>query len=107
MIKIRTAHTPMLLLALLVFLMVSCSSEDTSTVLELENSETATPSESTTVSDLLPHQKMSKDFLRELIAIDTTHSTGNTTNAANAMAAHIDARRDAVLSEFYPDAATT
>ena len=89
MIKIRTAHTPMLLLALLVFLMASCSSEDTSTVLELENSETATPSESMTVSDLLPHQKMSKDFLRELIAIDTTHSTGNTTNAANAMAAHL------------------
>jgi acetylornithine deacetylase/succinyl-diaminopimelate desuccinylase-like protein len=89
MIKIRTIHTPMLLLALLAFFMASCSNEDTSTALELENSETTTPSESTTVSDLLPHQKMSKDFLRELIEIDTTHSTGNTTNAANAMAAHL------------------
>jgi acetylornithine deacetylase/succinyl-diaminopimelate desuccinylase-like protein len=89
MIKIKTTHTPMLLLALLAFLIASCSSENTSTVLELENSETTTPSESTTVSNLLPHQKMSKDFLRELIEIDTTHSTGNTTNAANAMAAHL------------------
>ena len=89
MIKIRTAHIPMLLLALLAFFMTSCSSEDTGIALEPAKPETATPSESTKVSELLPHQKMSKDFLRELIEIDTTHSTGNTTNAANAMAAHL------------------
>ena len=32
---------------------------------------------------------MAKAFLRELIEIDTTHSTGSTTVAANAMAAHL------------------
>lgn len=35
---------------------------------------------------LLPHQQMAKDFLRELVEIDTTHSTGSATKAAEAMA---------------------
>lgn len=40
-------------------------------------------------SDLLPHQQMARAFLKELVEIDTTHSTGNTTLAAEAMAAHL------------------
>lgn len=36
--------------------------------------------------DLLPHQQMAKDFLKELVEIDTTHSTGSATLAAEAMA---------------------
>lgn len=35
------------------------------------------------------HQQMARDFLRELVEIDTTHSSGNTTLAAEAMAAHL------------------
>lgn len=37
-------------------------------------------------SDLLAHQQMAKDLLKELIEIDTTHSTGDATRAAQAMA---------------------
>ena len=37
-------------------------------------------------SDLLPHQQMARDFLKELVEIDTTHSTGSATLAAEAMA---------------------
>jgi acetylornithine deacetylase/succinyl-diaminopimelate desuccinylase-like protein len=37
-------------------------------------------------SDLMPHQQMAKDFLKELVEIDTTHSTGDATLAAQAMA---------------------
>ncbi|MFT5351343.1 MAG: acetylornithine deacetylase/succinyl-diaminopimelate desuccinylase-like protein [Gammaproteobacteria bacterium] len=40
----------------------------------------------TETSDLLPHQQMAKDFLKELVEIDTTHSTGDATKAAQAMA---------------------
>ena len=68
---------PALPLILLAFVVVSCSNEDTESSFE------------TPVSDLLPHQQMARDFLRELIEIDTTHSTGNTTIAADAMAAHL------------------
>ena len=37
----------------------------------------------------LPHQQRARELLRELIEIDTTHSTGDTTVAAQAMAAHL------------------
>ncbi|MDH3751800.1 MAG: hypothetical protein OEU40_14495, partial [Gammaproteobacteria bacterium] len=73
-------------LVLLAFLLASCSSEET----ESSSAETTTESSAETqMSGLLPHQQMARDFLRELIEIDTTHSTGNTTIAAEAMAAHL------------------
>ena len=37
-------------------------------------------------SDLLPHQALAREILRELIEIDTTHSKGDNTAAAQAMA---------------------
>jgi acetylornithine deacetylase/succinyl-diaminopimelate desuccinylase-like protein len=78
----RFAHIP----ALLACVLASCGSEDSA----LTSAETATDTtETTAVSELLPHQQMARDFLRELIEIDTTHSTGNTTIAADAMAAHL------------------
>ena len=73
-------------LVLLVFFVVSCGGE------EAAQTSTETTTESlleTAVTELLPHQQMAEDFLRELIEIDTTHSTGNTTVAAEAMAAHL------------------
>ena len=40
-------------------------------------------------SGLDAHQQLARDLLKELVEIDTTHSTGNTTLAAEAMAAHL------------------
>lgn len=37
-------------------------------------------------SDLLPHQQMARDFLEELVEINTTDSVGDNTKAAQAMA---------------------
>lgn len=71
-------------LAALSTLLVSCGSDDATPVV----TETTTTVKAAT-TELLPHQLMARDFLRELIEIDTTHSTGNTTIAAEAMAAHL------------------
>ena len=72
--------------AFLAFVLASCSGEDTSS----PSGEAPTEStEATPLAELLPHQQMARDFLRELIEIDTTHSSGNTTIAAEAMAAHL------------------
>jgi len=40
-------------------------------------------------SDLLPHQQLAKDLLKELVEIDTTDATGDNTAAAEAMANHL------------------
>ncbi len=77
------AALPLVLLSILV---ASCSSEETDST----STETTTDLSATTQdSALLAHQQMAKDFLRELIEIDTTQSTGSTTVAAEAMAAHL------------------
>ena len=47
------------------------------------------------------------DALEEHLMILNALRSGNKIAAANAMATHIDARRDAVLSEFYSETATT
>jgi len=47
------------------------------------------------------------DALEEHLMILNALRSGNKIAAANAMATHIDARRDAVLSEFYSKTATT
>ena len=36
-----------------------------------------------------PHQQLARELLRELVEIDTTHSTGSTTVAAQALAGHL------------------
>ena len=89
MTRNKPIHILMLPLVLVACFLASCSSEDTGTALESAEPDIAASSESMAAPDLLPHQQMAKDFLRELIEIDTTHSTGNTTNAAEAMAAHL------------------
>lgn len=74
---------PFVLLALVT---VSCSNEDHASA-----GHESTTSPALQASELLPHQQMARDFLRELIEIDTTQRTGNTTIAAEAMAAHLQA----------------
>ena len=69
-------------LVLLAFLVASCSNDKSDET--MSDSPLEAP-----VSSLLPHQQMAKDFLRELIEINTTQSSGNTTIAAEAMAAHL------------------
>jgi acetylornithine deacetylase/succinyl-diaminopimelate desuccinylase-like protein len=79
----RTYHT-----ALLAFLLVACSGE------ESDSTSTHTLTSSAIDSQMpgfLPHQQLAREFLRELIEIDTTQGTGNTTTAADAMAAHLAA----------------
>ncbi len=53
-----------------------------------------------------PHQQLARQLLRELVEIDTTHSTGSTTVAAHAMAAHLIAagfpERDVQVLEEVP-----
>jgi len=71
---------------LLAWVTVSCGNED-----QASAGHESTTSPALQASELLPHQQMARDFLRELIEIDTTQRTGNTTIAAEAMAAHLKA----------------
>jgi acetylornithine deacetylase/succinyl-diaminopimelate desuccinylase-like protein len=82
---IFTRHCRSLLSVSLAFVLASCGSDSTSTPADTTIESAA----ETTVTELLPHQQMAKEYLRELIEIDTTHSKGNTTIAAEAMAAHL------------------
>ena len=50
---------------------------------------TAEPAAVSAAGDLLPHQKLAEELLRELIEIDTTDSAGDNTAAAQAMAEHL------------------
>ncbi len=71
---------PTIFLAMLGVLVAACSGEQ----------DAAEPIVQTTApqSELLPHQQMAKDILRELVEIDTTQA-GNTTIAAEAIAARL------------------
>ena len=56
--------------------------------------------------ELLDHQRLARDLLSELIEIDTTHSSGDTTRAAKTLAAHLAtagfAEEDAMVLEEVP-----
>lgn len=65
--------------------LVGCGSEDASTQEETAD-VVAADILPVPASDLLPHQQLAKDFLKELIEIDTTDETGDNTAAAEAMA---------------------
>ena len=67
MTRIKPIHILMLPLTLVACFVASCSREDTGTALESAEPDTAASSESMAAPDLLPHQQMAKDFLRELI----------------------------------------
>jgi acetylornithine deacetylase/succinyl-diaminopimelate desuccinylase-like protein len=81
-------RTSQLLLSIHLFAtltLVGCGSEDASTQEETADVGAADILPAPT-SDLLPHQQLAKDFLKELIEIDTTDETGDNTAAAEAMA---------------------
>jgi len=75
----QTMFRSALILAILALLAVSCSSEEPASTAAAITSE----------SELTPHQQLAKEIFRELVEIDTTQATGNTTIAAEAMAARL------------------
>lgn len=74
---------------LLAGFVAACGGDNEGAATETMPPEPATPSDATPSAALLPYQQVAKELLRELVDINTTHSTGNTTDAANAMAAHL------------------
>ena len=64
------------------FLVAACSQEPPATPQE----PAAAAAEPAAANVLPPHQQMARDFLKELIEIDTTDSSGDNTAAAQAMA---------------------
>jgi acetylornithine deacetylase/succinyl-diaminopimelate desuccinylase-like protein len=82
----KSIFSPASQLVVLAFLVMSCSKEDTASTSKAPMTESSVEEPA---SELMSHQQMAKDFLRELIEINTTHSTGSTTLAAEAMAAHL------------------
>lgn len=85
MIANTKKSTVAVVLFICVGLMFGCSEDETATG-NMNDSVGFISNASADTSDLLPHQQMAKDLLKELIEIDTTHSTGDATRAAKAMA---------------------
>jgi acetylornithine deacetylase/succinyl-diaminopimelate desuccinylase-like protein len=81
----RSLHFPLFLI-LAGILISACSEDEAATGTSVEKPMPVISNAPAAESDLLPHQQMAKDFLKELIEIDTTHSAGDATKAAQAMA---------------------
>ena len=63
-------------------LLVACGQEEA----PVADATVDEPAAAPTVSDLLPHQALARELLKELIEINTTNSVGDNTAAAQAMA---------------------
>lgn len=68
-----------------VMFVVSCGQEQAPEAPPAAEPAVAAPA-AVTATDLLPHQQLARDILKELIEIDTTDSVGDNTAAAQAMA---------------------
>jgi acetylornithine deacetylase/succinyl-diaminopimelate desuccinylase-like protein len=79
---LRNANTFYFLPIMVVILIAGCGQDAVETT-AAPSTDTAAPE---VVSDLLPHQQLAKEILQQLIEIDTTHSKGDNTAAAQAMA---------------------
>ena len=79
----------LILIVLCISLIAACSQEDSSTIENTDEPIVPIQVVSTVGSELLPHQQMAKDFLKELVEIDTTDGSGDNTRAARAMADHL------------------
>jgi len=73
-------------------LLAACSQDESAAPAAETEATAAEPgTTNSSASDLLPHQQLARELLEELIEINTTHSSGDTTAAAEAMAAHLRA----------------
>jgi acetylornithine deacetylase/succinyl-diaminopimelate desuccinylase-like protein len=72
-------------------LLASCEQEESATAVDAPATTAALsqPPAGNDGSGLMPHQQLARDLLKELIEINTTHSSGDTTAASEAMAAHL------------------
>ena len=75
-------------------LLAACGRDEAAgpaTAAAAQESATTAQAQSASGADggLAAHQQLARDLLKELVEIDTTHSSGNTTTAAEAMAAHL------------------
>ena len=68
-----------------VLFVVSCGNEQTPEAPSAPEQAVSAPT-AVTATDLLPHQQLARDIVKELIEIDTTDSVGDNTAAAQAMA---------------------
>ena len=68
--------------SIILFLIAACGQEQAPVTAPGAEEPAAVPA----TSDLLPHQELARELLRELIEIDTTNSVGDNTAAAQAMA---------------------
>ena len=80
-----TAAKTVFPISLALFLIAGCSKEQA----PVAEPATAEPAAIPAAGDLLPHQALARELLRELIEIDTTDSVGDNTAAAQAMADHL------------------
>ena len=97
----KTFAFPLLAPLLLVFLFSACGKEEEAAQEAPEQGTSTAPEEVATQlpaavpvqaevdSSLAGHEQMAKNFLKQLVEIDTTHSTGSATVAAQAMADHL------------------
>jgi acetylornithine deacetylase/succinyl-diaminopimelate desuccinylase-like protein len=70
-------------------MLAGCSKEPASESVPAGGTDARAEIETGRAGALLPQQQLARDLLQELIEIDTTHSTGDTTKAAQAMAARL------------------
>jgi acetylornithine deacetylase/succinyl-diaminopimelate desuccinylase-like protein len=77
-----TARKAGFLLLLGLFLVAGCGQEQA----PIAEPAVEEPAAGAATSTLLPHQELARDLLKELIEINTTHSVGDNTAAAQAMA---------------------
>ena len=80
-----TAGRTVIPISLAVVLIAGCGQEQAPVAEPVATEPAAIPA----AGDLLPHQALARELLRELIEIDTTDSVGDNTAAAQAMADHL------------------
>lgn len=72
-------------------MLASCGPENSGALPEEAGAAVSQPADDSNTDGLLPHQRLARDLLEELVEINTTDRNGDTTAAAEAMAVHLRA----------------
>lgn len=70
-------------------ILTACGDDSSEAPAAVDAPDADTAKDAATPDDLLPEQRLARDLLKELVEIDTTHSKGDNTRAAQAMAARL------------------